>query len=1201
MSSHSRAPSTDDVRSHIIASLFSRRAEDGTAEETLISFVKVYESDDGGQKTRYLIVAVTRLGKVVIHKAKRNSNLSFSKGKTWNLEDMRVLEVIGPSDFALTMTLRRYHWSTERPKDQTQFLNAIVKVYRSYTNGGSPELINFSLAPTPPAPSTYPTSEPTGFPVPRVNNLSPDLAPPPAPGRSGRAGSFSSLNSAATQNSLYPSASEGSRGRPSFDEEQRTPTTAGFSRSPLGDSNMRRPSFGEGGRAPSPRGPPHPGVAPPAGQSQPGQAGIGMGPPPPQRKMSDDRAKTPSGLRNVSAASEYEQPSAGAGAGVKMRRTESEMQAIAEGEGERSVSSRQRERERRPAPSPAPPAPPAIEVEEAPTPTAMPTPRVVPSQPQAQSQLPPTIVTTGLSPSAASQSPAEATASPSSANPHHRPARRASFHPPPLDTTIDRELLLQSRTGLLPGAAGMTLDGAEGDDAILGNVEEMLEGFDWGLNTGGLGGDGKRKGAEAIEGRLMDELTALDSANIHAFLESDDRTAQVLGHIDEALMELEDIDLQITGYRMQLNAVSDDISYIEGQGKGLQVQTSNQQALLNELRQLLQIVEVPPEDLRVLAQESPSSERGVKALELAAASLYKALQAGRDTANAEVAATIARMQEYQEQSSQFCKRISDFLDVTFKYQSDSTLAEYKKTSKSTMALAPHQTLGENLMMYTGLVLYVKEMDEDRYQKLCSNYMSTISQLHQSEMKDMLMNFMGSLNATSGDAGNDAAFSTAAGPGQAKPSALLKSRNAIGLGLGGAQPKKEKRGDDNITRAAELYQKAMMEIINQIAVEEGLIDAFLHLTDTESTFADHMELDSYFRRQAARHASKGMSRGMMQLVRSMMDLIFGFVELELKNWVEAAVERGPVAVVGIIGVTERVAKEAEEESTSMFFGQLFDKQLLKQRAMLDMFVNEQIRTIEASKMTIRKRKGVAFFVRHFPVFVERVESQMEGYDDLPIRGRVNSIYEKVVNSVFGSLQQLAKMDRADGQANEDKGQLNYHVIMIENMHQFIEDVEKMNTPVLGLFLQRAKGLYDDNLTPYIKMILRRSFARFMDFFDGVERLLQTTPANEVSLHQSYNRSALKKVLKDHGAKDMRKAVEAMSKRVDKHFADDEDPGSNSAAGANAQLIQTVWQAVTQELVRETTRAQGIVAKSYADSGLGLEYSGADVDAVCKKAK
>ena len=92
---------------------------------------------------------------------------------------------------------------------------------------------------------------------------------------------------------------------------------------------------------------------------------------------------------------------------------------------------------------------------------------------------------------------------------------------------------------------------------------------------------------------------------------------------------------------------------------------------------------------------------------------------------------------------------------------------------------------------------------------------------------------------------------------------------------------------------QLYQTALTQTINQVLVEEDFISAFLHLTDTESTFADHMALDSYFRRQAARHAARQMSKGLMQLVRSMMDLIFGFVDVELKNWAEAAVERNPM--------------------------------------------------------------------------------------------------------------------------------------------------------------------------------------------------------------------------------------------------------------------------------------------------------------------
>lgn len=62
-------------------------------------------------------------------------------------------------------------------------------------------------------------------------------------------------------------------------------------------------------------------------------------------------------------------------------------------------------------------------------------------------------------------------------------------------------------------------------------------------------------------------------------------------------------------------------------------------------------------------------------------------------------------------------------------------------------------------------------------------------------------------------------------------------------------------------------------------------------------------------------------------------------------------------------------------------------------------------------------------------MEKLEAQLDGAEGLPIRDKANEIYEKLVNAIFGSLTQIAKTDRGDGQAAEDKGQLNYHVIMI----------------------------------------------------------------------------------------------------------------------------------------------------------------------------
>ena len=82
-------------------------------------------------------------------------------------------------------------------------------------------------------------------------------------------------------------------------------------------------------------------------------------------------------------------------------------------------------------------------------------------------------------------------------------------------------------------------------------------------------------------------------------------------------------------------------------------------------------------------------------------------------------------------------------------------------------------------------------------------------------------------------------------------------------------------------------------------------------------------------------------------------------------------------------------------------------------------------IEQTKLTVKKRKGVAPFIKNFLVYAARVEQQLAGADSLEVRSIVNSAYDKVVQTMFDSLKQIAKQE-GEG---EDKGQLNYHVIMI----------------------------------------------------------------------------------------------------------------------------------------------------------------------------
>ena len=87
--------------------------------------------------------------------------------------------------------------------------------------------------------------------------------------------------------------------------------------------------------------------------------------------------------------------------------------------------------------------------------------------------------------------------------------------------------------------------------------------------------------------------------------------------------------------------------------------------------------------------------------------------------------------------------------------------------------------------------------------------------------------------------------------------------------------------------------------------------------------------------------------------------------------------------------------------------------------------EQLKQIEQTKLTSKKRRGVAPFIKYFSSYVSRVENQLVGAGDLEVRSLVDAGYERIVKGMFDALKHMAKME-GEG---EDKGQLNYHVILI----------------------------------------------------------------------------------------------------------------------------------------------------------------------------
>ncbi|KAH9948238.1 exocyst complex component Sec3-domain-containing protein [Amylocystis lapponica] len=1161
----------DSVRQRIISSVFTKLNASGH-EENYVSHIKIWEeagSDEGGKKPRYILLSKASNGAGFIHKSKLNSNGSFSVGKTWKLQELRGVEVVNPLSLNMTMA-RTYRWQTEDQRDQAKFVAALVKLFRS-TMGSSASLqlagvkdvegrSSSRSAPQPFARMERAPTPTNGAPLPPVS--------PRRPIANGYA-DVSSQNDRTSDASAYipPTPRTSSRLRAPqtparVDESQEfsravvTPTlerpdTPSRSRADTSTSQVSIPSALRPGHASRPS------VSTTSLRASLSSANVvptiilpkspGTSRPPQPPVPTVPLPNRPNGISSLSNTS-------------RDNLSASSPASLTQGSPLSSYANT------------------PDTLREVPLPATL-SPELSPPSRKHPSR------TTSRAPS---RTPTD------SGQPRREQNARVSFFDLANQATLNRllfgDVLLHGDTD--PDAEGTSAreNEAESAQATLDSMEEMLEGYEWASDD--IMGRRTITGTDQIEARLLDELMALDKANIHSFLESDDRVNIVLKYLDDAVAELDNMDSVISSYKIHLNAVSDDIAFIQSQNRGLQVQIQNQRALVDELEELLQTVQVDKEALLALTQESLEKPASLARLEGAATELYKALQAGRDR---DMAATMERLDEYRTHNSQFCKRLLDYLSIMFTAQSKLLLGDTDgvvKPARGKPYITDHKSIEEYLGRYSGLLLYMKEMAESTYGKLCAAYFSASSDLHSTQIKALLVMCIGMVKK----AGDDDSEGFRNGiPATAKaPSGMRRAGTIVRSPLDRKERKDQTDGD---MRSSDAFGLVLEQISNTVYREEDFITDFLHINDAALTFADYMGLENYFRRQAQR--AGGLSLTTSKLVRGAMDLIFGFLPTELKAWLDAALEKDRLQIVGMIAALEKFLIDAEERGTA-FLLSLLEKQHVRLKSLFDRGVTDHIKAIEDMKLTSKKRNGVAAFIKYFPTYVGRVENQLIGADTLEIRQIVDTSYDKIVQSMFEALKQMAKMD-GEG---EDKGQLNYHVILIENMHYFVAEVSQVQIGSVAVFLKRAQGIYDENLSAYVKIVLRRPFSKIIDYFEGIERLLKTTAPSEVSSNGSYSRSSLKKVIKEYNVKDVRKHVDTLFKRVEKHFTEASEKAttedvSSSVGIPSGTVLVGVWKACEDELLRITELFSKRINQCYKDMGVGLEYSAADVEAAFKR--
>ncbi|KAJ3074763.1 Exocyst complex component 1 [Podochytrium sp. JEL0797] len=777
------------------------------------------------------------------------------------------------------------------------------------------------------------------------------------------------------------------------------------------------------------------------------------------------------------------------------------------------------------------------------------------------------------------------------------------------------------------------------------NMDHLLGGFNWQVN-----GD-----AADLEQKLESELQALEAANVHAIIESEEQAENVILQIDVTLDELKTIDAWLLHYTTLLDRMGQDVHSVEVKNKVLQITSFNQKALQQEIDRIVESMKLSEPVGQRLKYESLDDPKGVQNCQHVLKVLMDSIDRVKlDQEVGEICMVKERIELYEGYATTFSVRFTEFVTALIGTQIDTLSKDKTRTTKQTLKITGLDDIQIKFCHYRSLMKWLKSTDTRKQYDLCMTYSHQFGQFYKREVREYLEN-MKTLHAkrkpgveeqdyiftTTQISAASAATTALTAMGSNimdKGKGLMVEKGKAGwnmLGGGGTTRKKgttsvieaesdtlprrkpvlDADGADEFGSKAEmtpdLYRKgtvkaktdrpdddkiwpdeAMIEVYKSlfpmVICEMNFVMDFFNLRKVEGGADENLEFSYEWLESLHTPREKLKELKAQKMLNSLYDSMFDIHD-DISSFLEWCLKHDQTFTIGMMIHIEDCIQQL---SHSAYVGFVLQMELLMTRLVLnfDRFVDDQIKKIEETKITFRKRQGILPCVRTFPKFVDHMEKCIDTSRSTTqaARNSVSTAYSRIVKAIFDTLELLA-MDQTEGAGVkgekegsggkvDDRESLNVHILTIENMHHFHSEIRARKIPGLETYVKAAKVLYDMSMEAYIKILIRKPLGKLLEFFENVETLLKSNAAEEVSFH--LHKITLRDVLKRYPGKEIKKGLEQLYKKVEKGFTDEVDRGS---------LLQVVWRGIQEAFMTNLKRWDELIQLCYPDTGLKVEFT------------
>ncbi|RCN30905.1 exocyst complex component 1 family protein [Ancylostoma caninum] len=643
---------------------------------------------------------------------------------------------------------------------------------------------------------------------------------------------------------------------------------------------------------------------------------------------------------------------------------------------------------------------------------------------------------------------------------------------------------------------------------------------------------------------LSAQLQSLDGANIQSMMGSEMAVNQLLSLLDGALDKVALLEKEIDICDAILAHVRNSVELIEEKDSLSAVERKNKDRLQQELTDFVAALDTVTDNHIRTLKEANLNDAG---------SIARCAEAARAVShfwNGCISKSMLQMKAYEKRNRDlavidlFVDRFMSHLSAIFNNLNDFSLGQdwhslsIPKQSQRFHALSP----------LSDLISWLKANRPTPYNAAIQRYVESTKTLYKRHF--------------------DTFFEAVIGEVQ-KLGSSDKRLNSSNLSAKSSVDRQSLSLSDisaEYGQVSALIETVLGELGPIIEMEQKFCVRFFHINSELISNAETTSTDSG---ESAIIGGRNAERFMNEQVRSVMASLFESLNGHLERFCTAIRKQNPSNVMLLFIIMSKKVLLPQESGS--YYSVTFGTFVVLIKRQFDSFMESEGQALSDIKIPKRVRLGILPTIERFADFVRTAESIFEGAER---RTDLEKWYIHLYRCVCEGIEKAASNPNSKSPTA---------VVRFENYHQLYLTLSELKIPFLDAQRKDAKREKEENIDLYVREYMGRPLEKIHVFFEAVQNAIEMrgTKADEISYQPQFSRVELKKVIAMYPGKEVKKGLEQLYKKVEKHLVD------------HSSLLQVVWREMQDQFLKQLQGYQRLMATCYPGSKIELEVSVQDV--------